>query len=98
MKHRSAAEEALKAAKIEILSGKWDLIILDEINYAIKYGLVPLDEVVSLIEKKLPSLHLVLTGREARPEIIDMADLVTEMREIRHPHHKGVKAQRGIEF
>lgn len=97
-KHRSAAEEALSAAKIEISSGKWDLVILDEINYAINYGLVSLNEVVSLIEKKPPSLHLVLTGREASPEIIDRADLVTEMKEIRHPYCKGIKAQRGIEF
>jgi cob(I)alamin adenosyltransferase len=96
--HRRAAVEALNVAGVEIASGKWDLIILDEINYAIRFGLVPLDEVVSLIEKKPPSLNLVLTGRNARPEIINRADLVTEMREVKHPFHEGIRAQKGIEF
>jgi cob(I)alamin adenosyltransferase len=97
-KHRQAAGAALNAARMEILSGNWDLIVLDEINYAVKYGLVALDQVLGLLELKPPSLHLVLTGRDASPEIIDRADLVTEMKEIKHPHQKGVKAQKGIEF
>lgn len=96
--HRSAAAKALQTAAAEIATGKWDLIILDEINYAIKYRLVPAGAVVALIDKKPPSLHLVLTGREASPEIIERADLVTEMREIKHPYEKGIKAQKGIEF
>ena len=97
-KHRSAAETALQAAATEISTGKWDLVILDEINYAIKYGLVSLDAVVALIDQKPSSMHLVLTGREASPRIIDKADLVTEMREIKHPYEKGITAQKGIEF
>lgn len=96
--HRRAAEAALQAAGTEISSEKWDLVILDEINYAIRYGLVPLEAVLELLDQKPPSLHLVLTGRDARPEVIERADLVTEMREIKHPLKKGVKAQRGIEF
>ena len=96
--HRLAAEEALKIAKIEILSGKWDMIILDEINYAISFGLVTLDAVLDILEKKPPLLHIVLTGRDAKPEIIERADLVTEMKEIKHPYKKGVSAQVGIEF
>ncbi len=97
-RHRSAAAAALQTAEAEISTGEWDLIILDEINYAIRYGLVPVGAVVELIDKKPSPLHLVLTGREARPEIIDRADLVTEMKEIKHPYHEGVKAQKGIEF
>lgn len=96
--HRHAALEALKAAQTEICSGKYDLIILDEILYAIHYGLVPLDEVLALLASKSEGLHLVLTGRNAPPEIIEKADLVTEMREIKHPFTKGIPAQKGIEF
>ncbi|AFV10595.1 cob(I)yrinic acid a,c-diamide adenosyltransferase CobO [Thermacetogenium phaeum DSM 12270] len=96
--HRRAAEAALQAAGTEISSEKWDLVILDEINYAISYGLVPLDAVLGLLDQKPPSLHLVLTGRDASPEVIERADLVTEMREVKHPLKNGIKAQKGIEF
>lgn len=96
--HQGAADDALQTAKKEILSEKWDLIILDEINYAIQFGLIPLDKVLELLEVKPPLLHLVLTGRNAAPAIIDRADLVTEMKEIKHPYKKGIKAQQGIEF
>lgn len=96
--HRQAAEEALQVARKEITSEEWDLIILDEINYAIKFGVLSLESVLEVLEVKPESLHLVLTGREARDEIIAKADLVTEMKEIKHPYKKGIKAQRGIEF
>lgn len=96
--HRHAAQEALQAAREEITSGKYDLIILDEILYAIHYRLVSLDEVLSLFACKPEGLHLVLTGRNAPPEIIEQADLVTEMREIKHPFTKGIPAQKGIEY
>ncbi len=96
--HRHAAREALDAAGAEISSGKYDLIILDEILYASYYGLVAVEDVLALIDKKPENLHLVLTGRHAPPEIIDKADLVTEMREIKHPYTKGIPAQKGIEF
>ncbi len=96
--HRLAAKEALQAAKTEILSQKWDMVILDEINYAIKYELVSLDAALELLDIKPPLLHLVLTGRDADPAIIERADLVTEMKEIKHPLKKGIKAQKGIEF
>ncbi|XER05654.1 Corrinoid adenosyltransferase [Sporomusa rhizae] len=96
--HQDAAESALADAKQEMMSGNWDMIILDEINYAIKFGLLATDKVVELLETKPQSLHLVLTGREARQEIIDRADLVTEMKEIKHPLKQGIKAQKGIEF
>jgi cob(I)alamin adenosyltransferase len=96
--HQLAAEEALLMAKTEILSEQWDMVILDEINYAIKFGLAPLGKVLELLEVKPSHLHLVLTGRDADPAVIDKADLVTEMKEIKHPYKKGIKAQKGIEF
>ncbi|XFO64727.1 Corrinoid adenosyltransferase [Sporomusa silvacetica DSM 10669] len=96
--HQAAAEKALQDARTEVMSGNWDMIILDEINYAIKFGLVSGEAVVELLAIKPPLLHLVLTGRDACQEIIDKADLVTEMKEIKHPYKKGIKAQKGIEF
>ncbi|QDR79109.1 cob(I)yrinic acid a,c-diamide adenosyltransferase [Sporomusa termitida] len=96
--HKDAAADALLDAREEMFAGKWDMIILDEINYAIKYGLVPIAEVLALLAAKPQPLHLVLTGRDALPEIIDKADLVTEMKEIKHPYKKGILAQKGIEF
>jgi cob(I)alamin adenosyltransferase len=98
VQHLHAAEEALAMARKEILSNQWDMIILDEINYAIKFGVISLESVLELLDVKPSALHLVLTGRDARPEIIDKADLVTEMQEIKHPYKKGIKAQKGIEF
>lgn len=97
-KHKEAAINALNEAKIAMLSGKWDMIILDEINYAIDFDLIPLHQILDLITEKPPMLHLVLTGRNAKTEIINKADLVTEMTEIKHPFKQGIKAQKGIEF
>jgi len=97
-RHSRAAREALNVAAREINSGIYDLIILDEILYAIHYGLISLDEVLALIDGKPERLHLVLTGRYAPPEIIGHADMVTEMKEIKHPFKKGVYSQKGIEY
>lgn len=96
--HRKAAQEAWREALEEITAFRWDLIVLDEINYAVKFGLVEIEQVMDLLDKKPPELHLVLTGRDARPKLIERADLVTEMRLIKHPYQKGIKAQKGIEF
>lgn len=96
--HRKAAQEAWWEALEEITASRWDLIVLDEINYAVKFGLVEIEQVMELLDKKPSKLHLVLTGRDARPELIERADLVTEMRLIKHPYQKGIKAQKGIEF
>ena len=73
-------------------------IIFDEINYAVKFGLIDIAEVLLLLDDRPDNVHLVLTGRDARPELIEKADLVTEMKLVRHPFQKGVKAQKGIEF
>lgn len=97
-KHIQAAQEALQTAKKEITSGRYDLIILDEINYAVKFGLFGIEEVMDLLDSKPEAMHILLTGRDARPELIERADLVTEMKLIKHPFQKGIKAQKGIEF
>ena len=96
--HIAAAKEAVREAEREIVSGAWDLIILDEINYAVKFGLLETEDVLHLVNEKPQDLHLVLTGRDAQPEIIDAADLVTEMKLVKHPFERGIKAQKGIEF
>ena len=92
------ARAALDTAKQEILSGARDLIILDEINYAAKFGLLGEEEILELVKIRPPQLHLVFTGRAAPPALIDVADLVTEMKLIKHPFQKGIAAQPGIEF
>jgi cob(I)alamin adenosyltransferase len=99
--HVSAAKEALRVAKEKITSGAYDLIILDEIIYAIDYAgvqLVTVEEVLDLLEAKPPALHLVLTGRNAPQTIIDRADLVTSMDEIKPPWQQKVPAQVGIDY
>lgn len=97
-RHREAAKLALAEVQQEITSGKWDMIILDEVVYAISYGLVHEEDILLLIDQKPPQLHLVLTGRNASARLIDKADLVTEMKEIKHPYTKGIQAQIGVEF
>lgn len=96
--HQKAAREAWQMLTDEVMSDTWDLIIFDEINYAVKFGLLPVEQVVDLLQAKPERLHVVLTGRDAKPEIIAMADTVTEMRVVKHAYQKGIKAARGIEF
>ena len=96
--HIAAARKAMSEAEQVIVSGKYDLVILDEINYAVKFGLIEIGDVLALLDKKPPEEHVLLTGRAARAELIDKADLVTEMKLIKHPFQQGIKAQRGIEF
>lgn len=96
--HLEAAQEALKISKKAIKSGKYQLVILDEVNYAVKGNLIRVKDVLDLIKNKPAKLHLVLTGNHASPKVIQKADLVTEMKAIKHPFGKGIKAQRGIDF
>ncbi len=91
------AEEALKLARELITGGKYDLVILDEINVALDFGLIKLDDVLEIIDKKPPEVELILTGRYAPKEIIERADLVTEMVEVKHPYNAGIEARVGIE-
>jgi cob(I)alamin adenosyltransferase len=96
--HVKAAKQALKFAKDQILSKKYDIVILDEINIAIDKKLLTIQEVTELIQQKPPDLHLVLTGRSAPKKLLQLADLVSEVKEIKHPFEKGVPAQKGIEY
>ena len=91
-------EEAWAESEIAIQSGEWDLVILDEINYAISYGMLDPAKVAESLKKKPEMVHIILTGRNAHPTIVELADTVTEMRQIKHAYEKGVMAQRGIEY
>ena len=95
---KAAAQKAWKLAKEKIASGQYNMVILDELPYAIAHGFVELDDVVQTLRSKLQMLHIVVTGRNTPKEIIEIADLVTEMKMIKHPYEKDVVAQRGIEF
>jgi len=75
-----------------------DLLILDEVNVAVAYGLLRIEEVLDLSDQKPAGMELILTGREAHPQILERADLVTEMKQVKHPAERGVKARRGIEY
>lgn len=95
---RAAAAAGLVAARRALSEGAYDIVVLDEVNVAIDLGLLELDQVLDLIDQRPSHIELVLTGRQAPQAIIDRADLVTEMREVRHPYHNGVPARVGIEF
>ena len=91
--------ETWEKCKECVRSGKYRLVIWDEINYVIDYGFLPLDCVLDFLRKKPPNVHICLTGRNAKPEIIEFANLVTEMTEIKHPYKlEGIIAQKGIEY
>ena len=92
------AEQALKTARQAMLSGKYDMVVLDEVNVAVYFKLIRPDDVIELIEEKPPDVELILTGRYAETAFIERADLVTEMVKIKHPYDKGVKARKGIEY
>ncbi len=91
-------EEAWTEGERAIQSGDWDLVILDEINYAISYGMLDAAKVVAALARKPEMVHVILTGRNAHPTIVEVADTVTEMRQVKHAYEKGVMAQRGIEY
>ena len=96
--HEKTAKEAIKISNEKIRSEKYDIVILDEINYAVNLGLIDVKDVINLIKSKPDFVDLVLTGNYAKEEIIEIADLVTEMKEIKHPFQKGIKAKKGIDF
>ncbi len=96
---RTLAQACWQQCREKIESGLYDVVILDEITYALKYGWLDIEEVLTTLRQRDPQLHVVITGRDAPEELIDYADLVTEMREIKHPYKlEGVRAQKGIEF
>ena len=96
--HEKYAAEAVRICREKIFSEKYDVIILDEVNYAITLGLIDAQEIIKIIKEKPSELDLVLTGRDVKEEIVELADLVTEMKEIKHPFKSGIKAKKGIDF
>jgi cob(I)alamin adenosyltransferase len=97
-KDRRAAQNGWNLAKSCIDSGRYYLIILDEFTYALNYGMVSEKEVVEVLNNRPKNLHILITGRDAPGRLIEMADLVTEMKEIKHPYKAGIKDQKGIEW
>ena len=94
----AAARNAWEAAKGMLSDPSYRLVLLDELNIVLRYDYLPLDEVVTVLKAKPRHLHVIVTGRNARPELVEAADLVTEMTLVKHPFRAGVKAQPGIEF
>jgi len=95
--HR-AATEGFRRAQEAVRSGRFDMVILDEINMAVDFGLIPVDGLVRLMRQRPESVELVLTGRSAHPDLVAEADLVSEMMDIKHPYHAGIAAREGIEY
>jgi cob(I)alamin adenosyltransferase len=91
-------EAAWAEARAAIYSGEWDMVILDEINYAIGYKMLDPADVAQTLRNRPEMVHVILTGRNAHPLLVELADTVTEMREVKHAYQKGILAQRGIEF
>jgi cob(I)alamin adenosyltransferase len=91
-------EAAWTEARAAIYSGEWDMVVLDEINYAIGYGMLDAAVVAEALRGRPEMVHVILTGRSAHPLLVEMADTVTDMREVKHAYQKGILAQRGIEF
>ncbi|MCW3489771.1 cob(I)yrinic acid a,c-diamide adenosyltransferase [Dethiobacter alkaliphilus] len=92
------AKNVFAKGREALLSGEYDLVIFDEVNFAADYGLIPRDEVVKMLKQRPPQTDVVLTGRNAPAEFVEMADLVSEVREIKHHYRAGIMAQKGIEY
>ena len=92
------AREGWEEVRRRIADETYDLLVLDEFTYPLTFGWVPLDEVIEVLANRPGFQHVVVTGRAAPPELVDIADLVTEMRKVKHPYDSGIKAQRGIEW
>jgi cob(I)alamin adenosyltransferase len=95
---RLQGQQALLAAYRAVLSGEYDLVILDEVNLAATWGLVDIEGLIRLIRERPTHVELILTGRSADPRLIELADLVTEMVEVKHPYCKGILSRCGIDY
>jgi cob(I)alamin adenosyltransferase len=95
---RAMAEECWRQCRERIQSDVYDIVIMDEMTYCFKFGWLDIDEVIDVLRNRPAGQHVIITGRDAPPELVEFADLVTEMTEIKHPYKSGVKAQPGIEF
>jgi cob(I)alamin adenosyltransferase len=91
-------EEAWKAGVEAMQSGNYELVIFDEINYAVNYGMLPVSRMLADLAARPEHLHVICTGRNAHPGLVEAADMVSEIKEIKHPFHKGILAQRGIDY
>lgn len=96
--HRANAQDAIDLVHEKMVSGKFDLLILDEINNALKLNLVDLEQVLEILRNKPPLMHLILTGRDAHPQVIELADTASEIREIKHAFRAGIEPQPGIDY
>ncbi len=96
--HRTNAQDGLRIAREKMASGEWDLLVLDEVNNALHLKLLDLPQVLGLLDAKPPLLHLVLTGRDAHPEVVERADTVSEVREVKHAYQKDIEPQPGIDY
>lgn len=97
-KDKALARQCWKLCLQKLNSGEYDLVVLDEMTYPLSYGWLPFDEVIEALRARPARTNVIITGRDAPQELIDFADLVTEMREIKHPYQVGLKAQPGIDF
>lgn len=95
---RTSALAGWQLARDKITAGAHDLIILDELTYLLHFAVLEVDEVLTTLRGRPPAMHLLITGRDADPDLVAAADLVTEMREIKHPFRQGISAQKGIEW
>ncbi len=95
---RAAARSAWEKAKEAIFSGRYQMVVLDEFTYLLFYDMIDREEALRVLSNKPRGLHIVITGRDADPKLLELADLVTEMKAIKHPYQQGIKAQKGIEF
>jgi cob(I)alamin adenosyltransferase len=95
---KTLARRGLGLAKKAISSGKYNMVILDEVNVAVDFGLVPLEELIRIIRMRPDGVEVILTGRYAHEKLIDLADMVSEIREVKHHYRKGVQAREGIEY
>jgi cob(I)alamin adenosyltransferase len=96
--HRSAAQKAVSIAKEKLTSGNYDIVILDEIHYALNLKLITLADILDIMRSRPTKTTLVMTGNYAHKEVLDIADLVTEMKEIKHPYQRGIKAKKGVDY
>ena len=94
----AAAREGLRKVRAALEGAEYDIVVMDEINVALHFRLLSLEEVLAVMDARPPHVELILTGRRVPPEIVERADLVTEMREVRHPYQNKIKARQGIEY
>lgn len=95
---KALARECWALAREKIASSAYDIVVLDEITYPITYGWLPVEEIIEVLRARPENIHIIMTGRNAHPALVEYADLVTEMTEIKHPYKNGIKAQPGIDF